>query len=128
MSPEEISKKIGIRPTNSWKMGDKKKIGSGNYKFHSWQLDTGYQKSLDLNTQIKQIYDKILPIKKDLKVLMDQNKIDAMFQSVIEMYGDKTKISQGLQSCHPLRFIAVVGGTAYCLRTEYIMPLTLSDN
>jgi hypothetical protein len=90
VDPGTINKELGIEPTASCKIGSKRPSARGSCDFHSWVLSTGYQESLDVDVQVKQIYEKLLPVKENLKKLTGNPDVHATFQFVIRIYGDQT--------------------------------------
>lgn len=58
----EVTEKLSITPTQSYKKGDSIPNRSSNMvrKETSWGLATGYQVSLDVNNQLQQIIQRLL--------------------------------------------------------------------
>lgn len=58
---EEVTKKLGLIPTQTYKKGDIiPNHSTASYrKETSWDLGTGYQESFDVNNQFQQILEKL---------------------------------------------------------------------
>ena len=89
LDPKEITDELKIQPSVYWKKGEKRKYG-GEYPFGSWCFGTEYEESYDLDDQIRKVYNVLKTKKFLLKKLIIKFKIEAIFQSVINMYGNQT--------------------------------------
>lgn len=68
MKHEELSKKLGVEPTEAENAGDTYRYPNGKLsvvKFSSWTLDSGCDKHIDFETQVKTLLNKIRPFKKN---------------------------------------------------------------
>lgn len=96
--PESLSKAIKIAPTKSWNKGDEIHLQKGLYTKNGkillkresvWQYSTGFVETLnseDVSNQFEEIFkDKILELKK----YIDSNKLDVVFDVVVEIVDDQ---------------------------------------
>ena len=82
--PLEVTKKLGVNPTNSWRTGDK-----GTYnpsmKYSCWELSTGRGiETLDIDKLVLQIIEQL----KDKIDLINQLKSELNLNSVLEIVLD----------------------------------------
>lgn len=54
-SIEDVSHRLGLTPTETFKRGDKSTYPSRPREYTSWSLGTGYQPSFDVNDQLRHI-------------------------------------------------------------------------
>lgn len=82
-----VTEKLGITPSNTYRKGDIIPNRSATLfrKETSWDLDTGYQESLDVNEQLQQI---ITPLRKKVSIINEIKKIysvECKFFIVVEI-------------------------------------------
>jgi hypothetical protein len=53
-SPAELTRRIGLEPTEAWTKGEKNKYGK-RYKHNSWRLSSGLAKTKDIETHVDSI-------------------------------------------------------------------------
>lgn len=54
-SIEDVTLRLGLTPTETFKRGDKSTYSSRPREYTSWSLGTGYQPSFDVNNQLQHI-------------------------------------------------------------------------
>lgn len=52
---EDVTHRLGLTPTETFKRGDKSSYSSRPREYTSWSLGTGYQSSVDVNDQLQPI-------------------------------------------------------------------------
>lgn len=67
---EDITEKLGIEPSNTYRKGDRIPNRSSKLlrKETSWHLDTGYQESFDVEEQLQQI---IMPLQNKVSIIQE---------------------------------------------------------
>ena len=55
--PNTITEMLGITPTETRIKGEPGRFKHAINKYTTWQFDTGYKESYDINDQLKEIYD-----------------------------------------------------------------------
>lgn len=89
---EHVTEKLGISPTNTYRKGDIIPNRSRTLlrKETSWDLDTGYQESRDVNEQLQQIINQLrnkVPIISEIKNIYS---VECKFFIVVEIEEGKT--------------------------------------
>lgn len=80
--PEEITAKIGIKPTKTWKVGDLiNSRGTIRRKHNGWKLESKLEKSAELEEQIKSVLEQLQPSWQPLREICTQ--YDAEINCVI---------------------------------------------
>lgn len=83
--PEIITEKLSIKPNEVWIKGDKIKNKDFHRKYSCWILSTGYEESLDINNQLKKIYNIIKIKKNKLRQLKKTYELDYQFDIIINI-------------------------------------------
>lgn len=84
--PEEITHILNIEPVQFWCMGDNIRNTGNKRKYTGWIFSTGYDETLDINTQLSKVIKILTPKVKLLLDLKKKYKLDYSFDiiSVIE--------------------------------------------
>ena len=97
-NPSEITDIMMLAPSYQWRNGDlipgldrartysKDRVRT----YSSWAISTGYQESLDTNTQLKQITDLIEDKRDMLAELAKVKSLEYRFEIVAKIYGHQT--------------------------------------
>lgn len=81
----EITRRLGIEPSEFYLKGDKVKNRNIYRKETSWSISTGYEPSLDINTQLSKLLSIIENKKQDLIHLKQTYKLDYKFCIVLRI-------------------------------------------
>ncbi|MBI5842738.1 MAG: DUF4279 domain-containing protein [Chloroflexi bacterium] len=98
IDPQDITNRLGIKPSRSFKKGDYR---SENKKWpHGyWELEsTSYIESDNLRSHIEWLIDRLTPVKTDLKKLFQ----DISIESEISCFWILSKEHAGLELSHQL--------------------------
>lgn len=85
MSPEVLTDKLGLKPTDTWKKGDAGRIAKTTFKNNGWELSSGLNKSVDLKTHVGTLLDNITPFKKNFVKVCSEYPPDLI--CVVYSYG-----------------------------------------
>lgn len=88
-NPQEITQKIGLEPSETWKKGDKGKY-KGIRQYDFWCLDTGYINSVSIDEISKGIYNLLKLHREKIAKLISDCGITSVFQIVAKIDGDNT--------------------------------------
>lgn len=66
-NPDFIAERLEIKPNEIYYKGDQAKHRKAVRKETCWSINTGYQESLDVNIQLRDVIEKIRPKKMILK-------------------------------------------------------------
>ena len=62
LSPEEVTEKVGIKPSKTWKIGDLiHSKATIRKKYNGWRVDSQLSKSDDLESHIKSVMEQLQP-------------------------------------------------------------------
>jgi hypothetical protein len=61
-----ISNQMGLKPDAGWSEGDPRSRDRGPYKFSNWELHSGEEKGLSLDTHLRSLWKRIEPYKERL--------------------------------------------------------------
>ncbi|MCT4795432.1 DUF4279 domain-containing protein [Exiguobacterium alkaliphilum] len=90
-SIEDVTHRLGLTPTETFKHGDKSKYPSRRREYTSWSLSTGYQPSVDVNNQLQHIIAQLRGRETILDDIYDTyDDMQARFIIVIVMEGGQT--------------------------------------
>lgn len=80
-----VTEKLEVIPTETYKKGDLiPNLSTVRYrKETSWELGTGYQVSVDVNNQLRQIIDKLQNKSSIIKEIKDAYSVECKFSIVI---------------------------------------------
>ncbi|WP_374018198.1 DUF4279 domain-containing protein [Paenibacillus thiaminolyticus] len=81
----EITKRLVIEPSEFYSKGDKVKNRNIYRKETSWSISTGYEPSLDINTQLSKLIISLENKKQDLIDLKQTYKLDYKFCIVVRI-------------------------------------------
>ncbi len=76
VTPDEITKAIGITPTETWKLGDLSEKTTLRKKHNGWRISTGYHQDFDLEKYIKQLFEILLPKSEIITTFCRENELD----------------------------------------------------
>lgn len=83
--PKELTKFIGIEPTESWKKGDKGKYNS-NLEYSCWKLSTEKGKEHgDIYNLIEEIIELLINKIDEIIKLKNEYKLDSILQIVLDI-------------------------------------------
>lgn len=91
---EQVTRTLGIKPTNTYQKGDpivrdlnENVISTGNhYRLETaWELSTGYQESFDVDEQIEQIIGPLKNKASAINKLKEEYGLECGFSIVIKM-------------------------------------------
>ncbi len=85
INPNEITRKLNLRPSEIGREGDligKTKI---KQKYDFWSLSNGYQESLDLGEQIKLFLDKISPYVDRIKTVALKRNLKVEIECAVDV-------------------------------------------
>ncbi|KAB2335691.1 DUF4279 domain-containing protein [Bacillus mesophilum] len=86
---EQVTARLGLTPTRSFKKGDVIRKVSTNYyqrrSYSAWQLSTGYQESLDVSKLIEPIFVQLQDQADAIKELKKDFGLECRFVIVIVM-------------------------------------------
>jgi hypothetical protein len=85
VSPEALTVELGMQPTRTWRKGDPLRFGKGTYKDNGWTIGSGLGKSIDLETHVKTLLDKIVLIRENFIKVCTKYHPDLV--CVIHSYG-----------------------------------------
>lgn len=83
--PEALTAELGVQPTHTWRKGDPLQFGKGTYRDNGWEINSGLGESTDLKTQVKNLLDRIAPVKE--KFIEVSKKYSLDLTCVIRSYG-----------------------------------------
>ncbi|MED1724657.1 DUF4279 domain-containing protein [Brevibacillus parabrevis] len=89
-NPDLITEKLEIKPNEIYYKGDQVKHRKAVRKETCWSINTGYQESLDVNIQLRDVLEKIWPKKNDLRELQVENNLEIKFCIVIKIEENQT--------------------------------------
>ncbi|MCS1350906.1 DUF4279 domain-containing protein [Mechercharimyces sp. CAU 1602] len=84
-SPDDITKRLSIKPSVTWKKGEKIADRNIKRKETNWSVSTGYENSFDLNEQLGKIANLIGDRTSDLISLKEQYDLEFNFFIVIKI-------------------------------------------
>ncbi|MCT4782681.1 MULTISPECIES: DUF4279 domain-containing protein [Exiguobacterium] len=88
---EDVTHRLGLMPTETYKRGDKSSYSSRPREYTSWSLSTGYQPSFDVNDQLQPIISQLRGKETILDDIYDiYDDMQARFVIVIVMEGGQT--------------------------------------
>lgn len=87
--PEEITRRLGISPSLKWLKGEPLK-GGGVQECSGWEINTDYEKSLDINGQLNLVIDKIKEKREELKYICNRDGMESKFSIVIKIENGQT--------------------------------------
>lgn len=78
--PEEISALVGLQPTESWRMGDPRKLTNPPmaYKFHGWFFDPSGRGPGDFETKLKRLLDLTEASAPSIRALTDTCRVSVV--------------------------------------------------
>ncbi|STO09263.1 DUF4279 domain-containing protein [Exiguobacterium aurantiacum] len=90
-SIEDVTHRLGLTPTETYKRGDHSTYSAHPREYTSWSLSTGYQPSFDVNDQLQHIIAQLRGKETILDDIYDTyNDMQARFIIVIVMEGGQT--------------------------------------
>ena len=88
---EDVTHRLGLTPTETYKRGDKSSYSSRPREYTSWSLGTGYHPSFDVNDQLQHIISQLRGKETILDDIYDiYDDMQARFVIVIVMEGGQT--------------------------------------
>lgn len=84
--PEEISTRIGLKPTSSWKKGDLHPVNGRERKHSRWNLDSRLESSASLELHVADVLEQIKPCSTDIADL--RATVDGLMQLVGYFHAD----------------------------------------
>lgn len=103
-----VSTKLNIKPDLFYKKGDPIKNNTlYKRKEDCWSINTGYQESLDINEQLKQIFDLINGKEKELLKVKNLYNLDMKFDVVINI--ENNELPAVYLEKHFINFISQIG-------------------
>jgi hypothetical protein len=88
-NPDEVSEKLGISPTKTWRFGESIQKTLASYKHDGWRLSTNEVETLDLDKQLKKIWDIIHPFNSKIINICEDLKLDAEIACSVDVEGDQ---------------------------------------
>jgi hypothetical protein len=85
MSPQDLTKELGIEPTNSWRTGEIGTMSKLPMKNNGWELGSGLELSRDFESHLKALLDKIRPYKENF--IDAGKKYPAILSCIVYIYG-----------------------------------------
>jgi transposase len=82
LDPKEITSRIGIRPTKTWRKGDQIQKSLLKFKHDGWSISTK-ENDGDIGLHIKQLMDQLKPHKTKLKKIIKDLNLDAELSCVV---------------------------------------------
>ena len=88
---EAVTERLGVEPTNTWKVGDEVRRNRSLKRFYTcWKYQVGPVQSLDVDDVLNQLYDVFNPKVDVINELMQQYDLNVKIVLVIEMENGQT--------------------------------------
>ena len=85
LNPKVITEKLLIEPNQYWMKGENIKNRDLKREYSCWIISTGYEESLDINSQLFKMLNLLKSKKKDLQYLRDKYSLEYRFDIVINI-------------------------------------------
>jgi hypothetical protein len=86
LDPDQITERLGLRPTETWRIGDKAPNTGRLRKDHRWELQTRDYGSSDLNEPLDDLLGVLTPVAESLRGVADQ--CDAAMICIVGSFGE----------------------------------------
>lgn len=95
--PDEVTTLLGIKPTETWRLGDLIQNTFLHHKHDGWCLSTGQeeldeQNSIDVPRQVRFIFEQLQPYTSKLKDVCARFRLDVELTCVVYIEGDRPAI------------------------------------
>lgn len=68
--PEQITRKTGLNPTETWRVGDVRHARTGRVHADAgWRIDAEGELGVDVGTYIEHLLDRVWPVREDFQAL-----------------------------------------------------------
>ena len=88
-SPDVISSRVSLQPTEVWRKGDVGKFKVAK-QYDYWSLDSGYVNTLEIYEVSESIYANLKQKKAEFTKLISETNLTAVFSIVAKIDGDNT--------------------------------------
>jgi hypothetical protein len=72
-SADVITSKIGLNPTDTWKLGESISVGTLVYEENGWQLGVVHEEEVDLEVAVKKLLDMLEMSSEEIAELAEEN-------------------------------------------------------
>ena len=67
MSPADLTAELGVEPTDTWQVGQPRRLAKGAFKENGWEISSGLEKAADLEAHVHALLEKITPHREKFK-------------------------------------------------------------
>ena len=81
--PDEVTRRVGLEPTRTWRAGDIRRPGATAAKISCWSLYTDLEQTWDTDRHIAQVIDLLRPHIQSINAVRKELRLEAEFACVL---------------------------------------------